>query len=86
MGRGEAAPRVSARQPTVLRAGKQGIKRLIPDDRAKEEAYVSKTGIVPIMHLVVLRRDAYEANRWIARNLMDAFEKAKRACLPEHRS
>jgi len=32
---------------------------------------------------VVLRRDAYEANRWIARNLMDAFEKAKRACLPE---
>jgi 4,5-dihydroxyphthalate decarboxylase len=80
---GEIDAVISARPPRVFLDGKHGIKRLIRDYRAQEEAYFRKTGIFPIMHLVVLRRDAYEANRWIARNLMDAFEQAKRACLPE---
>jgi 4,5-dihydroxyphthalate decarboxylase len=80
---GDIDAMISARAPNVFLDGKHGIKRLMPDYRAQEEAYFRKTGIFPIMHLVVLRRDAYEANRWIARNLMDAFEKAKRACLPE---
>ena len=80
---GELDAVISARPPNVFLDGKHGIKRLIPDYRTQEQAYFRKTGIFPIMHLVVLRRDAYEANRWIARNLMEAFEKAKRACLPE---
>ena len=80
---GEIDAMISARPPDVFLDGKHGIKRLIPDYREQEEAYFRKTGIFPIMHLVVLRRDAYEANRWIARNLVEAFEKAKRACLPE---
>ena len=74
---------ISARPPNVFLDGKHGVKRLIPDYRAQEQAYFRKTGIFPIMHVIVLRRDAYEANRWIARNLLEAFEKAKRACLPE---
>ena len=74
---------ISARPPNVFLDGKHGVKRLIPDYRAQEQAYFRKTGIFPIMHVVVMRRDAYEANRWIARNLLEAFEQAKRACLPE---
>ena len=74
---------ISARPPNVFLDGKHGVKRLIPDYREQEQAYFQKTGIFPIMHIVVMRRDAYEANRWIARNLMEAFEQAKRACLPE---
>jgi 4,5-dihydroxyphthalate decarboxylase len=31
------------------------------------------------MHTIVIRRDVYEANRWIARSLYDAFEAAKNA-------
>jgi 4,5-dihydroxyphthalate decarboxylase len=80
---GELDAVISARAPKVFLDGKHSIKRLIPDYRDQEEAYFRKTGIFPIMHLVVLRRDAYEANRWIARNLMEAFEQSKRACLPE---
>lgn len=38
--------------------------------------------MAPIMHVVVMRRDVFEATRWIARNLLEAFEKAKRACMP----
>jgi 4,5-dihydroxyphthalate decarboxylase len=80
---GEIDAMISARPPNVFLDGKHGIKRLIPDYREQEMAYFRKTGIFPIMHVVVMRRDAYEANRWIARNLVEAFEKAKRACLPE---
>ena len=74
---------ISARAPNVFLDGKHGVKRLIPDYREQEQCYFRKTGIFPIMHIIVLRRDAYEANRWIARNLLEAFERAKRGCLPE---
>jgi 4,5-dihydroxyphthalate decarboxylase len=80
---GDIDAMISARPPNVFLDGRHGVKRLIPDYRAQERAYFQKTGIFPIMHVIVVRRDAYEANRWIARNLLEAFEQAKRACLPE---
>ena len=78
---GEIDAMISARPPDVFLDGR--ARRLIPDYREQEQAYFRKTGIFPIMHVVVMRRDAYEANRWIARNMLEAFERAKRACLPE---
>jgi 4,5-dihydroxyphthalate decarboxylase len=80
---GDIDAMISARPPKVFLDGRHPVKRLIPDYRAQEQDYFRRTGIFPIMHVIVLRRDAYEANRWIARNLMDAFQQAKRACLPE---
>jgi 4,5-dihydroxyphthalate decarboxylase len=80
---GDIDAMISARPPNVFLDGKHGVKRLIPDYRAQEQAYFRKSGIFPIMHSVVMRRDAYEANRWIARNLLEAFEQAKRACRAE---
>lgn len=74
---------ISARPPNVFLRGEHGVKRLIPDYREQEKQYFLKTGIFPIMHMLVMRRDVYEQNRWIARNLLTAFEQAKRACLPE---
>ncbi len=81
--KGEIDAMISARPPDVFLGGRHGIKRLIPDYRAQEQAYFQNSGVFPIMHVIVMRRDAYEANRWIARNLVEAFDKAKRACLPE---
>jgi 4,5-dihydroxyphthalate decarboxylase len=66
---GEIDAAISARDP--------GGKRLFADHRELEAAYFRKTGIFPIMHVVVLRRDAYERDRWIAMNLFKAFEEAK---------
>ena len=51
------------------------------DFRQEEERYFARTGIFPIMHVIAMRRPVYEANPWIARNLLDAFEAAKRAGL-----
>lgn len=65
--------------PDVAREGRPEIVRLWPDYRAVEEAWYRRTGMFPIMHLVVIRRDVYEADRWIARSLFKAFVEAKAA-------
>lgn len=51
--------------------------RLFPDHQQLEREYFARTGIFPIMHTVVLRRDVYEANPWVALALLEAFEQAK---------
>jgi 4,5-dihydroxyphthalate decarboxylase len=61
----------------VISARDPGGERMFPDYPAAEAAYFRKTRIFPIMHVVVLRRDVYERDRWIAMNLFQAFEEAK---------
>jgi len=51
---------------------------MFSDYTGLELEYFRKTRIFPIMHVVVLRREAYERDRWIAMNLFKAFEEAKR--------
>src|SRR4030095_2449775 len=67
---GELDAVISARDP--------GGKRLFEDYVPVEEQYFRKTRIYPIMHVVVLRREAYERDRWIAMNLFKAFDEARR--------
>jgi 4,5-dihydroxyphthalate decarboxylase len=42
-----------------------------------EIAYFEKTGIFPIMHTVLVRKDIVEAHPWVARNLLTAFQESK---------
>jgi len=49
------------------------IVRLFPDFRLVEQEYFLKTGAFPPQHLIVLRREAREANPRIARSLTEAF-------------
>jgi len=63
--------------PGVFRERRPEVVRLWPDHREVEAAWYRRTGLFPIMHLVVLRRDVYEADRWIARSLFKAFCEAK---------
>jgi 4,5-dihydroxyphthalate decarboxylase len=52
------------------------IARLFPEFRAVEQRYFRETGAFPPQHLIVLQRAAWEAHRWIARRLTEAFSAA----------
>jgi 4,5-dihydroxyphthalate decarboxylase len=54
-----------------------GATRLFEDFPAVERAYFEQTRIFPIMHVLAIRTDVYDANRWIARSLLKAFTAAR---------
>lgn len=67
--------------PAGFGDGGYPVRRLYADPLAAETEYYARTGIYPIMHLVVLRRDVHERHPWVARELVKAFERAKDVCL-----
>ncbi|HEY8613343.1 MAG TPA: hypothetical protein VIL69_18925, partial [Roseomonas sp.] len=68
---------LSARPPAPFTAGDPRIRRLFGDYQAAEADFLRETGIFPIMHVVVLKREVYEKHRWVALNLLKALETAK---------
>jgi 4,5-dihydroxyphthalate decarboxylase len=75
----------TARPPLPFEQNDGRIRRLIPNYREVELDYFKRTGIFPIMHVVVVRRDIYERHRWVAMNLFKAFEEAKNRSLARAR-
>lgn len=53
------------------------VERLFPDFRQAEKDYYKQTGIFPIMHLIVVRRDVLEDHPFIASSLYQAFCESK---------
>lgn len=53
------------------------VVQLFSDCSATEQVYYMRTGIFPIMHMIVLRRDVHEQYPWAAANLVTAFTLAK---------
>jgi 4,5-dihydroxyphthalate decarboxylase len=74
---GEIDAIYSPRAPQGFGGEGAPIRRLFADSRAAEQEYFARTGIFPTMHVVVLRRELYEKNRWLARSLFEAFSEAK---------
>ena len=70
---GELEAIYSPPRPQAYHPVKGPIARLFPEFRSLEQAYFRKTGAFPPQHLIVLQREAWEVNRWIARSLTDAF-------------
>ena len=74
---GEIDVAITARPPLALAEADSPVKRLFTDARNEERKFFLETGIFPIMHVIAIRRDVFEANRWIAMNLYKAFDEAK---------
>jgi 4,5-dihydroxyphthalate decarboxylase len=62
----------------VMTAREIDAPRLFRDYRSVEAEYWKKTRIFPIMHVLVVKREVYERDRWIAMNLFKAFDEARR--------
>lgn len=52
------------------------IKPLFPDSAAESVRYFEKTGIYPINHGMVVKRELAERNPWVVVNLLKAFNAA----------
>jgi 4,5-dihydroxyphthalate decarboxylase len=70
---GEIDALYTARMPSSFLKGDGKVVRLFPDYPEVERAYWRETRRFPIMHIVAMRREVYESNRWIAGSLMKAF-------------
>ena len=75
----------TARMPSSFLGDSGKVARLFPDYDAVEREYFQATKIFPIMHTIILRREIYEQNRWIAQSLCKAFAAAQREAYHELR-
>ncbi|MCS7246537.1 MAG: hypothetical protein NZ696_02920 [Thermomicrobium sp.] len=83
--RGEIEALIAPRAPSAFLQGNPAVARLFPDYPAVEAEYYSRTRIFPIMHVVVIRDDVLDRHPWVARNLYEAFEHARRCALEDLR-
>ena len=57
-------------------AGHPDFKYLFPDPVAEGVRYYRKTGLFPINHQAVVRRDIFDKEPWVVLNLVKAFNRA----------
>ena len=75
---GEIDALYTARAPSSFFHSPGKVRRLFPDYPSVEREYFRKTRIFPPMHIIAIRRDVYERNRWVVQSLMKAFLAAQR--------
>lgn len=74
---GEIDAILSPKAPAGCRPGGP-VRRLLRDPQGHERSYYERTGIFPIMHTVVLRREVVDELPWVPQELYRAFVESKR--------
>lgn len=67
--------------PKEALRGSRNIRRLFADPKAEEMKYFRKNGYYPIMHVVAFKDQVLAQNPWLARSVMEVFDKAKASCV-----
>lgn len=76
---GEIDAFISADAPKAFIDGSPRVARLFPYVEELEREYFASTGIFPIMHVVVVRKELLEEHPGIERRIYDGFTAAKDA-------
>ena len=71
---------MTANNPLAFRRGAANVRRLFPNYAELEKDYYRRTRIYPIMHALVIRKDVYQRDPWVALSLYKAFCAAKDRC------
>src|SRR5712692_2313283 len=74
---GEIQAVMGAGAPPSFMRGSPNVARLFPDYPQREREYYRRTGIFPIMHTLVVKRDIYDRAPWLAAALLKGFYQAK---------
>jgi 4,5-dihydroxyphthalate decarboxylase len=63
--------------PAIFRNGSSSIARLWPNFKEIETEYFRRTGIFPVMHIMVVRHDVHRDHPWVAGSIYRAFSEAR---------
>lgn len=74
---GEVDAVMTARAPSCYLRGSPHVARLFEDYLPVEMEYYRRTGLFPIMHTLVIRRDSADRHPWLPQSLFKACVRAK---------
>lgn len=80
---GEIDAFITADVPKCFLENSPNVERLFPDYEELERDYYKRTGIFPIMHTVVIRKELIENDPYLAKAVYNAFCEAKNIAM-EH--
>lgn len=81
---GEIDALISADVPKCMLENSSKVTRLFPDYPAVEREYFKRTGIFPIMHTVVIRKDLLAQQPGLAKTIYQSFCDAKKHAVEEY--
>jgi 4,5-dihydroxyphthalate decarboxylase len=84
--RGELDAAISARAPRCFMEGSRNVARLFPDYAQVEREYYKRTGIFPIMHTLVVRKELISRQAEIATAIYKGFSQAKDLVMQRYKS
>jgi hypothetical protein len=82
---GEISALISGSVPKCVLNNSAKVARLFPDYKSVERGYYKRTGIFPIMHTVVIRRDLPAQQLDLARTIYRGFCAAKDGAMENYR-
>ena len=68
---------ITAHAPLSFERHDPRVVRMIANTLEMEMEYAKRTGVIPIMHLMVVKREVADAHPWVLRNLYTAFDEAR---------
>lgn len=81
---GELDAVIGPNVPKCFLENHPNVQRLFPNHVAEEKAYYKKTGFLPMMHLIAVRKSLVAEHPWLAPNVYNAFVKAKHLVMDEY--